>query len=147
MRNAFLEAVVDTILPGERAGPDATPDLLPLPPGSHAGVVLDPSYAAQQGVLRLIAERAGGEEAFARASFSKRTELLEQVERESFAPFRALVSALVQDYYEAPSVLVAMGWREGAAQPLGHDVPQADAGTLRCLDKVRRRGRLWRPVS
>ena len=70
--------------------------------------------------------------------------MLEGVETESFQRFRALVSSLLQEYYEAPSVLAAMGWREGAAQPLGHEVAEADEATLGRLDKVRARGPLWR---
>jgi hypothetical protein len=144
MTNAFLDAVVDTILPGERPGSDASSGASPLPPGTRAGVTLKPKDAAQEAVLQLIAQHAGGEEAFARASFSTRTTVLETVERKSFDGFRALVSSLLQDYYEAPSVLAAMGWREAPAQPLGHDVPEADEATLRRLDKVRARAPLWR---
>ena len=144
MTNAFLHAIVDTILPGEHAGSDPAPGTSPLPPGSQAGVILSPKDAAHQRVLGIIAERAGGEEAFTRASVPKRTELLEAVEKESFEAFRALASSLLQDYYEAPSVLAVMGWREGAAQPLGHEVPEADEATLRRLDKVRARAPLWR---
>jgi hypothetical protein len=144
MTNAFLDAVVDTILPGERARSDASPGASPLPPGTRAGLRLKPKDAAQEAVLQLIAGHAGGEEAFTRASFSTRTAVLETVESESFDGFRALVSSLLQDYYEAPSVLAAMGWREAPAQPLGHDVPEADETTLRRLDKVRARAPLWR---
>jgi hypothetical protein len=144
MTEAFLDAVVDTILPGERAGSDVSPGASPLPPGTRAGVRLKPKDAAQEAVLQLIARHAGGEEAFTRASFSTRTAVLETVESESFDGFRALVSCLLQDYYEAPSVLAAMGWRESPAQPLGHDVPEADEATLRRLDKVRARAPLWR---
>jgi hypothetical protein len=106
-----------------------------------------PKNAAEEAVLRLIAERAGGEDAFARASLPARTEVLEAVESECFNDFRALVTSLLQDYYEAPSVLAAMGWREGAAQPLGHAVPEADDATLARLDKVRARGPLWRQAD
>lgn len=147
MTKAFLDAIVDTILPGEHAGSDAAPGASPLPPGTQAGVVLSSKDVVQHGILRRIAECAGGEEAFARASFRERTALLETVERESFDAFRTLISSLLQDYYEAPSVLAAMGWREGAAQPLGHEVPEADEATLRSLDKVRARGPLWRTDS
>lgn len=144
MTNAFLDAVADTILPGERAGPDAAPGVSPLPPATGAGITLKPKDAAQEAVLRLIAQRAGGEEAFMRASLSTRSTVLGAVETENFDAFRALVSSLLQDYYEAPSILAAMGWREGAAQPLGHEVPEADEATLRRLEKVRARGPLWR---
>jgi hypothetical protein len=144
MKDGFLEAVADTLLPGEPAGSDVACGASPLPSATQAGVTLKPKDAAQKAVLRLIAQRAGGEDAFVRASLSSRTTVLEAVESESFEAFRALVSCLLQEYYEAPSVLAAMGWREGAAQPLGHHVPEADEATLRRLDKVRGRGSLWR---
>ena len=143
MMNAFLSAIVDTILPGEPPGSGASP----LPSGTQAGLVLRSMDHGQEAVLRLIAARAGGEEAFARASFAERTVVLETVEKESFDMFRALVSSLLQDYYETAGVLTAMGWREGPAQPLGHAVPQADAATIERLDKVRARGPIWRPVD
>ncbi len=144
MRDGFLDAVADTILPGEHPASHAASGVSPLPPATNAGITLQPRDPTQKAVLRLIAQRAGGEEAFASASVSTRIAVLEAVESESFEAFRALVSSLIQEYYESPSVLAAMGWREGAAQPLGHDVPEADEATLRRLDKVRARGPLWR---
>jgi hypothetical protein len=144
MMNAFLSAIVDTILPGENPGVSFAS---PLPSGTQAGLVLRPKDSGQEAVLRLVALRAGGEEAFARASFAERTVVLEAVEKESFEMFRALVSSLLQDYYETPAVLAAMGWRGGGAQPLGHAVPEADSATLQRLEKVRARGPIWRRVT
>ncbi|MBV9113509.1 MAG: hypothetical protein JOY67_11880 [Hyphomicrobiales bacterium] len=141
MMSAFLDAVVDTLLPGEH---QASSGASPLPSGTQAGVVLEAKSAEQDTILQMIAQRAGGEEAFARAPLSARTDVLASIEKESFDAFRTFVSNLLQDYYEAPSVLAAMGWREGAAQPLGHIVPEADEATLERLEKVRARGPLWR---
>ncbi|MBV8770249.1 MAG: hypothetical protein JO094_15295 [Hyphomicrobiales bacterium] len=144
MTNLFFEAVVDTILPGED---EASCAASPLPSGSQAGVTLEPRNAEEDAVLRLIAERAGGEEAFRRASLAAQTAVLANVEKERFEIFRAIVSNLLQHYYEAPIVLAAMGWREGAAQPLGHKIPEADEATLKRLEAVRARGAIWRPAS
>lgn len=144
MSEPFLSAVVDTILPGEREGHGAA---AALPSGTQAGLVLRPDDRRHAGVLRLIANRGGGEAAFAAASPEGRAAVLAAVEQESFEAFRALVATLLQDYYETPAVLAAMGWRGGGAQPQGHQVPQADAATLRRLDKVRARGPIWREVA
>ncbi len=141
MSDAFRAAVIDTILPGE-AG--ASGSATPLPPGIRAGLVLRIDDMRHASMLRLIAERAGGESGFVAATPTERTAILAKVETQSFDAFRALVTALLQDYYETPSVLAAMGWRAGGAQPQGHQVTEADAATLRLLHRVRARGPIWR---
>ncbi|MBV9568842.1 MAG: hypothetical protein JO172_11955 [Hyphomicrobiales bacterium] len=143
MTNAFVDAVVDTILPGERQAPSGA---CPLPSATQAGVVLETTNARNDALLHLIAQCAGGDEAFMRASLSARTHVLASVDKESSAAFRALVSDLLQDYYEAPGVLAAMGWPEGAVQPHGHIVAEADELTLARLEKVRARVPFWRPA-
>jgi hypothetical protein len=144
MREAFLTAVVDTILPGETRSPESR---VPLPSGSKAGVALEADNQRHAAILRVIAENGGGEEAFVAAGATQRAAFLADVEKRNFDAFRALVTALLQDYYETPSVLAAMGWRAGGAQPLGHDVPEADEATLALLDRVRARGAIWRKVG
>ena len=37
-----------------------------------------------------------------------------------------------------------MGWRTEPPQPRGHALAPIDAATMRMLEKVRRRGKLWR---
>jgi hypothetical protein len=139
MSEAFLMAVIDTVLPGEaRAhGPAA-----PLPPGSSAGLHLD-ANGSHAAIIRRIAGHSG-EDGFVAADPAGRAAILADVEKESFEAFRALVTSLLQDYYETPGVLAAMGWRAGGAQPEGHAVPEADAATLRLLERVRARGPIWR---
>ena len=144
MRKAFLMAVVDTILPGET---NSFVSGTALPTGSKAGVALDTDNQRHAAVLRVIAENGGGEEAFVAAGATQRAAILSDVEKRNFDTFRALVTALLQDYYETPSVLAAMGWRTGGAQPLGHNVLEADEATLALLDRVRARGPIWRKVS
>jgi hypothetical protein len=141
MEAHFLAAVIDTVLPGETNAPGSAAR---LPPGTGAGVRLradDPRHSA---VLRLIAERSGGASNFIAATPAERAAILTEVEKQSFEAFRALVAALLLDYYETPAVLAVMGWRGGGAQPQGHAVPEADAATLKLLDKVRARGPIWR---
>jgi hypothetical protein len=144
MPEPFLLAIVDAILPGERDAPGPAD---PLPCGTGAGLELRPDDQRHAAVLRLIAARGGGESAFASATLMQRAEVLAAVEQESFEAFRALVLSLLQDYYEAPKVIAAMGWRGGGAQPEGHAVPEADAATLKLLDGVRARGPIWRRVG
>jgi len=138
----FDAAVIDTILPGEARRPNAAP----LPSGSEVGLSLPAGDQRPAELLARLAASAGGGAAFVAAAPARRAELLAALEAERFAAFRALVAALLEDYYEAPEVLAAMGWRGGAAQPRGHLVPQADATTLRRLDRVRSRGPIWRKV-
>jgi len=148
MSEPFLSAVIDAILPGERAGPDdASHATSLLPSGTQAGLELAADDRRHAAVLRLIAARGGGEAAFAAATPKERATVLAAVDQESSEAFRALVGTLLQDYYETPSVLAAMGWRDGGAQPQGHEVQEADAATLRRLDTVRARGPIWRAVG
>jgi hypothetical protein len=141
MEESFLAAVIDTILPGEASAPAGT---TPLPSGTRAGVALDANDPRHAAVLRLIAERSGTEDGFATTAPTERAAVLADVEKQSFEPFRALVAALLYDYYETPAVLGAIGWRSDAPQPQGYAVADADAATYALVDKVRARGPIWR---
>jgi hypothetical protein len=141
MSDSFLSAVMDAILPGESERADSA---APLPRAAEAGVTLNRNDPRHDLLLRLIARQAGDEAGFVAASPAERAAILQAVERESFDPFRALVSSLLQDYYETPGVLAVLGWRSGGAQPQGHDVAEADEETSRRLEKVRARAPFWR---
>jgi hypothetical protein len=137
----FLSAVVDTLLPGDRGVP-------PLPTGTAAGVaaklehlVADRDRALREVVLQAIASAARSEDAFVRMDAAGRIASVRQVEAEMPGPFRALVALVLQDYYEAEIVLLAMGWRAEPPQPRGHLLPPFDEALL---EPVRRRGRIWR---
>lgn len=141
MRPAFLSAVVDTLLPGDQGVP-------PLPTGTAAGVAARPEPllshrdgAEHDVALRAIARAAGGEDSFVRADAAGRIACVRLVEAEMREPFRALVALVLQDYYEAESVLVAMGWRVEPPQPAGHPLPAFDEALL---EPVKRRDRMWR---
>jgi hypothetical protein len=138
---AFLSAIVDTLLPGDRGTP-------PLPTGTAAGVatalehlVAGTDGASHRAVLQAIERAAGGQEAFVRADADGRIASMRRVEAEMPGPFRALVAVVLQDYYEADVVLLAMGWRAEPPQPEGHVVRPFDEALL---GAVRRRGRMWR---
>jgi hypothetical protein len=139
--SGFLSAVVDTLLPGDHAAS-------PLPTGTAAGVakkledvVAGPNRAPHDVVLQAIASAARGEEAFLQADAAGRIASVRRVEAEMPGPFHALVALVVQDYYEAEAVLLAMGWRAEPPQPQGHALPPFDEALL---EPVRRRGRMWR---
>jgi hypothetical protein len=140
--DAFLRAVVDTLLPGDDGAP-------PLPTGSAAGVVDALSaYLAEarnatemHGVLDAIARRAGGEPGFIAFDAAARTAAVRAVEAEMQGAFGRLVARALEEYYDSDPVIVAMGWRLEPPQPRGHALPPFDE---RLLDPVRGRARLWR---
>jgi hypothetical protein len=66
------------------------------------------------------------------------------VQREAPEAFAQLLGALLPDYYEAPTVLKALGWRSDPPQPQGHIVPEMDNPTRARLERVKSRGKLWR---
>lgn len=142
MTPEFLSAVVDTLLPGDDGAP-------PLPSATAAGVaaklaehlVAGRQDAAHRVALQAIASAAGGESAFVRADSAGRIAAARRIEERMRGPFQVLVSLVLQDYYEADLVLVAMGWRAEPPQPLGHELPPFDDALL---EPVRRRGRMWR---
>jgi hypothetical protein len=131
MSREFRRAVVDTILPGVSG----------LPSGSAAGVLITDGDAP---LLAAIAAAAGGEAAFAAGAEALRTEALRRVEREMPEAFRALVASLLADYYESATALAALGWRSAPPQPSGHAMPPDDETLPPLLERVRRRGEVWR---
>lgn len=159
MTPSFLSAIVDTLIPGDEPAVHAPRTMAAppkrmgeagtsLPPASAVGVAVrladhlaaDPDYP-HLAVLRAIASAAGGEEAFVRASEDARIAAVRRVEDKMRRPFAAFVSCVLQDYYEAEPVIVAVGWRAEPPQPEGHELPAFD-DTL--LEPVRGRRRMWR---
>jgi hypothetical protein len=138
----FVSAVVDTLLPGDDGDP-------PVPSGTAAGVAAKLAEHLVAGrdrephrvVLEAIVSTARGEDAFVNADGAERIAAVRRVEAEMKGPFDALVSLVLQDYYETEVVLLAMGWRGEPPQPRGHVLPPFDE-TL--LEPVKRRGRMWR---
>jgi hypothetical protein len=140
MTPAFLEAMLDTILPPE-AG-------MGLPSGTAAGVDIGRHGAAAEPALRIVLAAAGGEAAFLRASAEARRTAVEAAERQAPEAFRALLSLLLPDYYESGAVLEAFGWRAEPPQPQGHRLAAMDEATGAALERVRRRAKIWRsPVA
>ncbi|QCI63563.1 hypothetical protein [Phreatobacter stygius] len=150
--DSFLDAVIDTVLPGEvhsALGP-------PLPSASAAGLAGRRYGSRHAAVLTAIAQEAAKSQAvksqaasdgLAAAGPEQRRLILAAVEQVMFEPFRALVQDIVADYHDQPAVLVAYGWRVEPPQPHGHRIAAADAETLARLERVKARGPLWRAAS
>jgi hypothetical protein len=133
MTSAFLTALLDTLLPGEP----------PLPRGSAAGLDLRAVADAHHPLLDAIAAQAGGADSFASASEAERIVVLNEIERTMRDSFRALLAAILTEYYDSDAVLTAMGWRTEPPQPAGHAVEPVGEATLQMLEKVRQRRKLW----
>lgn len=131
---AMLLAVLDTLLPGDQGEP-------PLPRASDAALDL----AALERVAGPVVAALGDVDGFLTASPGERTARLRTLEQTQPEAFRTLLAEALAAYYQAEPVLVALGWRALPPQPLGHDVAPTDGATLRLLEHVRARGRLWRP--
>jgi len=136
MTPEFLAAVIDTLLPGDGV----------LPSGTGAGLDRAIYVDSHRAVLDAISAQAGSYERFSRADESARTAALMAVERAMPDTFRALLIGTLSDYYEAPPVLTALGWRTDPPQPGGHAMSKQDEATAEQLERVQRRAKLWRPV-
>jgi len=133
MTHAMLLAVLDVLLPGDKGEP-------PLPSASAAGL----DAAALARVAGPVLGALGEHDGFLTASTAARIARLRAIEQARPEAFKALLAEALASYYEAPSVLAALGWRVAPPQPHGHDVAPTDPGTLRLLKRVKQRGRLWR---
>jgi hypothetical protein len=134
MTPELLAAVIDTLLPGDDT----------LPSGTRAGVDPAAHAASHRAAFDAIAAEAGSFELFIRADEKARAALLQAAERVAPDAFRALLTIVLSDYYEAPAVLAALRWRGDPPQPTGHTVPSMDKLTTERLDRVRQHDKLWR---
>jgi hypothetical protein len=130
----MLLAVLDTLLPGDRGEP-------PLPRASDAALDL----ATLERLAGPVVTALGDGDGFLTASPGERTVRLRAVEQTQPEAFGTLLAEALAAYYQAAPVLAALGWRTAPPQPHGHDVAPTDGATLRLLETVRTRGRLWRP--
>lgn len=138
MIERLAHVIVDVLLPGDE---DAR-----LPAASEVGVndalvavLQTPDGLAYHRAVSAVARELGGAHDFLHATPDRRIAALQAVERELPVEFRALVVFALETYYQSDAVILAMGWRTGPPQPLGHDVDGLDE-TL--LDTVRTRGPL-----
>lgn len=132
MTDITLLALLDTLLPGDDGA-------APLPAFSRAGIDPVSLEAAAQPILAAIDQAA-----FARGTTADRVVLLREIERHAPEAFRALLGQALAAYYQAPRVQAALGWRSEPPQPMGHRLSGNDDRALQLLEKVRKRGQLWR---
>ncbi len=132
MTNAAFIVLLDTLLPGDD-------EVAPLPAFSQAGIDAAPLEAAAQSLLAVLDQAA-----FIRGTAADRAAMLLMLERSAADEFRGLVGRALAAYYQAPDVQAALGWRHAPPQPAGHRLSAGDELAWRLLEKVRKRGRLWR---
>jgi hypothetical protein len=140
MIGRLVHVIVDTLLPGDE---DAQ-----LPAASEMGVneALVKALEAPDGltyhrVVSRIARELGGAHEFLHATPDRRIAVLQAVEKQMPAEFRALVVLALETYYQSDAVIRALGWRTEPPQPLGHEVDPLDETLLK---PVRDRGPMWR---
>jgi hypothetical protein len=138
---AFLDAVLASLLPQEAEVPTGAP---PLPGGKAAGLDLARYGQSTRPALAAIADQAGGEAAFIAAAPALREAAIGAVAQAAPEEFVLLINAILADYCESPAVLAAFGWRAAPPQPAGHVPPDMDDEARAALEKVRRRGKIWR---
>jgi len=136
MNSDLLMTVLDTLLPGDDGGGSGA---APLPRGSAAGLDPAPLESAARPILDGIDPVL-----FARATVAERAAALRRLEQAAPDAYRDFLGLALAAYYQAPAVLAAFGWRAAPPQPMGHRIAGDDGATLQLLDKVRRRGQLWR---
>lgn len=133
MTRVLLLAMLDTMLPGDADQP-------PLPAASEAGLDLANLERLAEPMIAALADR----DAFLTAAPADRVAQLRIAELNAPAAFKALLTEALANYYEAPPVVAALGWRTAPPQPHGHDVAPNDDAIWPMLDKVKARGERWR---
>ena len=83
-------------------------------------------------------------EGFAMLPDAARDEAIGAFEKAQPATFNALLEVVYLAYYGDERVHHRIGWRTGALQPRGFDLPPFDEAVL---DTVRQRQPFWRPVD
>lgn len=136
MTAPLLIALLDALLPGDDGGQHGA---TPLPSFSGAGIDPAPLEPVAQPLIAALDQAA-----FARGVAADRAALLRALELRAPDAFRAFLGQALAAYYQAPIVQAAFGWRHEPPQPAGHRLSGSDDDTWRLLDKVRRRGALWR---
>ena len=132
MTRGMLLAVLDTMLPGDEGEP-------PIPAASQAGLDL----AKLERLAEPVVAALGGDD-FLKIAPADRVARLRVAELNAPAAFKTLLAEALAAYYEAAPVLAALGWRVAPPQPHGHELAPDDEVVFRLLEKVKRRGRLWR---
>jgi len=133
----LLGAVLNVIIPPSDTMPGAgTPAIL-----AECQRMAD-GHARFGGALAAVLEGLG--DAFSESSPDDQTEALRKLETPSPAQFELFLEVAYLAYYSDSDVHERIGWRTGALQPLGWDLPAWREGVL---DTVKQREPFWRKVD
>jgi hypothetical protein len=136
MATAFLNAVIDTLVPGGELANGVV-----APAASAIGLAGDLGNDRSARVLAAIADAAGSEDDFRSGTEDFRASVIMDVEKTHTQDFIAFVTKVLTLYYEHPDVLAAFSWPSRPPQPLGHEMPPFDE---ELLGPVLARGEFWR---
>jgi gluconate 2-dehydrogenase subunit 3-like protein len=93
---------------------------------------------------RFIDALSGTKERFAELAPGQQDEVIKSFETSAASDFANVLEVIYIAYYSRPEVHSRIGWRTGALQPQGFELPPFDESIL---DSVRQRAPFWRTVS
>ena len=140
----LVTAVLDRIVPPEDNMPGAGEAALEYVDRAVAGRA-DYRRLWGDGLARIeVAAWSGHKTRFVDLSREDQDAVLAQVDAEESHFFQLLVRETYAGYYSNPRVVALLGLEARPPQPRGHHVEQ---GSFDSLEKVRRRGAIWRPLG
>ncbi len=143
-QRALLTDVLDQLIPSTgklpAAGALGVPDYIDRVVAGST----DLRRAILEALLQIDAT-AGREHsgAFSELEGSRKDAVLRRVEASEPELFQALLRQAYNGYYSDATVITGLGLEARPPQPVGHEL---EAGDLSSLEKVRRRGRMYREV-
>ena len=143
-QRAMLTDVLDRLIPLTERLPAAGV----LGVADYIDRVLAGSTDLQRAILEVLFQidaTAGREHsrAFSDLDGSRKDAVLRRVEASEQANFQALLRQAYNGYYSDPRVITGLGLEARPPQPVGYEL---EAGDLSPLEKVKRRGRIYREV-
>ena len=143
-QRALLTDVLDRLIPSSGRLPAAGA----LGVADYIDRVLNGSTDIRRAILEVLLQidAAAGREhsrAFSELEGGRKDAVLRRVEASEPEGFEALLRQAYNGYYSDPTVITGLGLEARPPQPLGYEL---EPGDLSPLEKVRRRGRMYREV-
>ena len=143
-QRALLADVLDRLIPSTERLPAAGA----LGVADYIDRVLAGSTDLRRAILEVLLQidaTAGRERsrAFSELDGSRKDAVLRRVEASEPVIFQALLRQAYNGYYSDPTVITGLGLEARPPQPTGYEL---EAGDLSPLEKVKRRGRMYREV-
>ena len=143
-QRALLTDVLDRLIPPAGSLPAAGA----LGVADYIDRVLAGSTDLRRTILEVLLQidaTAGREHsrAFSELEGSRKDAVLRRVETAEPEGFQALLRQAYNGYYSDPTVITSLGLEARPPQPAGYEL---EAGDLSPLEKVKRRGRMYREV-